>query len=80
MTLPAGCTEGPGGRFGQMLKREEADLLFVEKCSIFVPAKEEAAHSNRLPPFLGPACEQNYPALGQNYKAPGFIYVPVGCK
>ena len=77
MTLPAGCTEGPGGRFAQMLKRTEADLLFAEKCSIFVPAKEEAVHSVRLPPFLGPACGQNYPALTQNYKALGFIYVPV---
>ena len=61
-----------------MLKWEEPDLLFAEKCSIFVPAKEEAVRRERLPPFLGPACGQNYPALGQNYKALGFIYVPVG--
>ena len=78
MTLPAGCTEGPGGRFAQMLKRTEADLLFAEKCSIFVPAKEEAVHGAWLPPFLGPACAQNYPALAKNYKALGFIYVLFG--
>ena len=61
-----------------MLKQEKPDLLFAEKCSIFVPAKEEAVYNPRLPPFLGPACGQNYPALGKNYKGPGFIYVPVG--
>ena len=61
-----------------MLKREEPDLLFAEKCSIFVPAKEEAVRRERLPPFLGPACEGNYPALAQNYKALGFIYVLFG--
>ena len=54
------------------------DLLFDEKCSIFALAKEEAAHSKRLPPFLGPACGQNCPALGKNYKGLGSIYVPVG--
>ena len=75
------------GRFGitpwgvaQMLKWEEADLLFVEKSSIFAIAKEETVHSRRLPPFLGPACGQNYPAVGQNYKALGFIYVLFGEK
>ena len=62
----------------QMLKWEEADLLFIEKSSIFAIAKEETVHSRRLPPFLGPACGQNYPALGQNYKALGFIYVLFG--
>ena len=61
-----------------MLKRERPDLDFVEIGSIFVPAKEEAVRKERLPPFLGPACEGNYPALAQNYKALGFIYVPVG--
>ena len=61
-----------------MLKRGEPDLLFDEKCSIFAIAKEEAAHRKRLPPFLGPACEGNYPALAQNYKALGFIYVLFG--
>ncbi|MDD5779804.1 MAG: hypothetical protein PUD40_01950 [Bacteroidales bacterium] len=61
-----------------MLKRKEADLLFVEKSSIFAQAKQEAVRSVRLPAFLGPVCGQNYPALGQNYKALGFIYVPVG--
>ena len=75
------------GRFGitpwgvaQMLKWEEADLLFIGKCSIFAIAKEETVHSRRLPPFLGPACAKNYPALGQNYKALGFIYVLFGEK
>ena len=75
------------GRFGiapwgvaQMLKWEEADLLFIGKCSIFAIAKEETVHSRRLPPFLGLACGQNYPALGQNYKALGFIYVLFGEK
>ena len=58
-----------------MLKRERADLLFAEKCSIFVLPKEEAALCARLSPFLGPACAQNYPALAKNYKALGFIYV-----
>ena len=61
----------------QMLKCERPDLLFAEKCSIFVLPKEETERNRRLPPFLGPACAQNYPALGQNYKALGFIYVPV---
>ena len=61
----------------QMLKCERPDLLFAEKCSIFVLPKEEAIRYKRLPPFLGPACAQNYPALGQNYKALSFIYVPV---
>ncbi|MDD5780821.1 MAG: hypothetical protein PUD40_07205 [Bacteroidales bacterium] len=61
-----------------MLKRERPDLLFAEKYSIFVPTKEEAVHSKRLPPFLPPWQGQNYKALGQNYKALGFIYVPVG--
>ena len=61
----------------QMLKCERPDLLFAEKCSIFVLPKEEAVPSRRLPPFLGPACAQNYPALTQNYKALSFIYVPV---
>ena len=61
-----------------MLKREGPDLLFAEKCSIFVPAKEEAVRRERLPPFLGPAYGQNYPALRKNYKGLGFIYVPVG--
>ncbi len=60
-----------------MLKCERPDLLFAEKCSIFVLPKEETERNRRLPPFLGPACAQNYPALGQNYKALGFIYVPV---
>ena len=63
-----------------MLKRERPHLDFDEKCSIFALAKEEAAHSKRLPPFLGPACEGNYPALAQNYKALGFIYVLFGEK
>ena len=63
------------GCAGQMLKRERPHLLFVEKCSIFAFAKEETVHSRRLPPFLSPACAQNYPALAQNYKALGFIYV-----
>ena len=73
------------GRFGitpwgvaQMLKWEEADLLFVEKSSIFAIAKEETVRSRRLPPFLGPACAQNYPALRKNYKGLGFIYVLFG--
>ena len=61
----------------QMLKCERPDLLFAGKCSIFVLPKEETERNRRLPPFLGPACAQNYPALGQNYKALGFIYVPV---
>ena len=61
-----------------MLKPERSDLLFAEKCSIFALAKEEAVRSKRLPPFLGPACEGNYPALAQNYKALGFIYVLFG--
>ena len=61
-----------------MLKPERSDLLFAEKCSIFAFAKEEAVRSKRLPPFLGPACEGNYPALAQNYKALGFIYVLFG--
>ena len=61
----------------QMLKCERPDLLFAEKCSIFVLPKEETERNRRLPPFLGPACAQNYPALTQNYKALGFIYVPV---
>ena len=60
-----------------MLKWERPDLLFAGKCSIFVLPKEETERNRRLPPFLGPACAQNYPALGQNYKALGFIYVPV---
>ena len=60
----------------QMLKWEVPDLLFVEKSSIFVSAKEETAPVKRLPPFLGPACAQNYPALRKNYKGLGFIYVP----
>ncbi|MDD5780594.1 MAG: hypothetical protein PUD40_06040 [Bacteroidales bacterium] len=75
------------GRFGitpwgvaQMLKWERADLLFVEKSNIFAIAKEETVRSRRLPPFLGPACGQNYPAFGQNYKALGFIYVLFGEK
>ena len=59
-----------------MLKREGPDLLFAEKCSIFVLPKEETVPSRRLPPFLGPAYGQNYPALGKNYKGLGFIYVP----
>ena len=63
------------GCAGQMLKRERPHLLFVEKCSIFALAKEETVRSRRLPPFLSPACAQNYPALAQNYKALGFIYV-----
>ena len=53
------------------------DLLFAENCSIFVPAKEEAVRSEPLPPFLRPACAQNYKGLGQNYKGLGFIYVVV---
>ena len=61
-----------------MLKPGRSDLLFAEKCSIFALAKEEAVRSKRLPPFLGPACEGNYPALAQNYKALGFIYVLFG--
>ena len=61
-----------------MLKREGADLLFAGKCSIFACAKEEAVRSKRLPPFLGPACAQNYPALRKNYKGLGFIYVLIG--
>ena len=60
----------------QMLKWEVPDLLFVEKSSIFVSAKEETVPVRRLPPFLGPACGQNYPALRKNYKGLGFIYVP----
>ena len=58
-----------------MLKRGRADLLFAEKCSIFVLPKEEATLCARLSPFLSPACAQNYPALAKNYKALGFIYV-----
>ena len=33
---------------------------------------------NKLPPFLPPLQGQNYKALTKNYKALGFIYVPVG--
>ena len=66
-----------GLALGQMLKRERSHLLFDEKCSIFALAKEETVHSRRLPPFLSPACAQNYPALAKNYKALGFIYVPM---
>ena len=46
-------TQAAGGQ-NEMLKRERSDLDFVEIGSIFVPAKEEAAHSKRLPPFLAP--------------------------
>ena len=53
-----------------MLKPARSDLLFAEKCSIFALAKEETAPDGWLPPFLGPA-------YAQNYKALGFIYVPV---
>ena len=60
----------------QMLKWEVPDLDFAGKSSIFVSAKEETAPVGRLPPFLGPACAQNYPALRKNYKGLGFIYVP----
>ena len=63
-----------------MLKREGADLLFAGKSSIFACAKEETVRSRRLPPFLGPACAQNYPALRKNYKGLGFIYVLFGEK
>ena len=63
-----------------MLKWERPHLLFVEKCSIFAFAKEETVRSRRLPPFLSPACAQNYPALAKNYKALGFIYVLFGEK
>ena len=62
----------------QMLKCERPDLLFAEKCSIFVLPKEETERNRRLPPFLGPACAQNYPALRKNYKGLGFIYVLFG--
>ena len=60
-----------------MLKCERPDLLFAQESSIFALAKEETVCSKRLPPFLAPVCVQNYPALGQKYKALGFIYVPV---
>ena len=60
----------------QMLKWEVPDLDFAGKSSIFVSAKEETVPVRRLPPFLGPACAQNYPALRKNYKGLGFIYVP----
>ena len=65
-----------------MLKRGRADLLFAEKCSIFVLPKEEATLCARLSPFLGPACAQNYPALAKNYKGLGFFYVLIAqnCK
>ncbi|MGN1261308.1 MAG: hypothetical protein ACI4UC_09390 [Alloprevotella sp.] len=53
-------------------------MLFAEKCSIFALAKEETAPGRRLPPFLGPAYAQNYPALRKNYKGLGFIYVLIG--
>ena len=73
--------EGRGReRVGQMLKREEPDLLFIEKCGIFVLPKEETERNRRLPPFLVPVCAKNYPALGQNYKALGFVYVLLGRK
>ena len=70
------------GCAGQMLKRERPHLLFVEKCSIFAFAKEETVHSRRLPPFLSPACAQNYPALAKNYKGLVFFYVLIAqnCK
>ena len=74
-TIKAAPSAPSGTKAGQMLKRERPHLDFDEKCSIFALAKEEAAHSKRLPPFLSPACEGNYPALAQNYKALGFIYV-----
>ena len=69
----------PAGRCsGRNVKGKNRDLDFAKKSSIFVSAKEEAVYNPRLPPFLSPACGQNYPALTKNYKALGFIYVPVG--
>ena len=47
---PRSTTQAAGGQ-NEMLKRERPDLDFVEIGSIFVPAKEEAVHSKRLPPF-----------------------------
>ena len=75
-----GRKAGGRERVGQMLKWKEPDLLFIEKCGIFVLPKEETERIRRLPPFLVPACAKNYPALGQNYKALGFVYVLLGRK
>ena len=66
------------GAVARNVKMKNRDLDFAKKSSIFVSAKEEAVYNPRLPPFLSPACGQNYPALTKNYKALGFIYVPVG--
>ena len=49
-----------------MLKWEEVDLDFAEKCSNFVVATEQAAIRQGLLRFLGALQAQNYPGLGKN--------------
>ena len=49
-----------------MLKLEEVDLDFAEKCSNFVVATEQAAIGQGLLRFLVALQAQNYPGLGKN--------------
>ncbi len=48
-----------------MLKWEEVDLDFAEKCSNFVVATEQAAIGQGLLRFLVALQAQNYPGLGK---------------